>query len=153
VGVPNVFIKQQLERKYNQLIADTLAKNGMTPSAIEYKIHSLSAPKKHDEPVILTPQAETGSTVNKGPASSGLSHTYRQGLNERYTFDNFIVGSGNELAYAACQAVAQAAGTKYMAASVSVRLTSSRLLATLSWPRIPAAAWCMCRPSSSYRSF
>jgi chromosomal replication initiator protein len=113
VGVPNVFIKQQLERKYNQLIADTLAKNGMTPSAIEYKIHSLSAPKKHDEPVILTPQAETGSTVNKGPASSGLSHTYRQGLNERYTFDNFIVGSGNELAYAACQAVAQAAGTKY----------------------------------------
>jgi chromosomal replication initiator protein len=113
VGVPNVFIKQQLERKYNQLIADTLAKNGMTPSAIEYKIHSLSAPKKHDEPVILTPQAETGSIVNKGPASSGLSHTYRQGLNERYTFDNFIVGSGNELAYAACQAVAQAAGTKY----------------------------------------
>jgi chromosomal replication initiator protein len=113
VGVPNVFIKQQLERKYNQLIADTLAKNGMTPTAIEYKIHSLSAPKKHDEPVILTPQAETGSTVNKGPASSGLSHTYRQGLNERYTFDNFIVGSGNELAYAACQAVAQAAGTKY----------------------------------------
>ena len=111
VGVPNVFIKQQLERKYNQLVADTLAKNGVKPENIEYKIHSLSTPKKHDEPVILS-QVRDSSVLNR-PTSSSLSHSYRQGLNERYTFDNFIVGSGNELAYAACQAVAQTAGTKY----------------------------------------
>jgi chromosomal replication initiator protein len=42
-----------------------------------------------------------------------FSHSYRQGINERYTFDNFIVGSGNELAFAACQAVATQPGTKY----------------------------------------
>jgi chromosomal replication initiator protein len=47
------------------------------------------------------------------PTSSPLSHSYRQGINERYTFDNFIVGSGNELAYAACQAIAANPGTKY----------------------------------------
>src|SRR5258706_16463369 len=40
VGVPNVFIKQQLERKYNQLILDTLAKNGVVPENVEFKIHS-----------------------------------------------------------------------------------------------------------------
>jgi len=34
-------------------------------------------------------------------------------LNPRYTFDNFIVGSSNDLAYAACQAVAANPGTKY----------------------------------------
>lgn len=116
VGVPNVFIKQQLERKYNQLIADTLAKNGVTPDTIEYKIHSMSAPKKLEEPAILTPQQASETTANSSArqsVTSGLSHTYRQGLNERYTFDNFIVGSGNELAYAACQAVAQSPGTKY----------------------------------------
>jgi chromosomal replication initiator protein len=45
--------------------------------------------------------------------TTALTHTYRQGLNERYTFDNFIVGSGNELAYAACQAIAAQPGTKY----------------------------------------
>ena len=28
IGVPNVFIKQQLERKYNELITETLRKNG-----------------------------------------------------------------------------------------------------------------------------
>lgn len=117
IGVPNVFIKQQLERKYDQLISDTLVKNGVTPDSIEYKIHSLSTPKKNEEPVILRPDVTPpGSTQNQSagrPASSGLSHAYRQGLNERYTFDNFIVGSGNELAYAACQAVAQSPGTKY----------------------------------------
>ena len=40
VGVPNVFIKQQLERKYNDLITATLAKNGLTPTTIEYKKHT-----------------------------------------------------------------------------------------------------------------
>ena len=34
-------------------------------------------------------------------------------LNPRYTFDNFIVGSSNDLAYTACQAVAANPGVKY----------------------------------------
>ncbi len=109
VGVPNVFIKQQLERKFDQLIADTLKKNGVTPHKIEYKIHSTVSSihrKTDDRPVILAQTTKTKPT-------STLTHTYRQGLNERYTFENFVVGSGNELAYAACQAIAQNPGTKY----------------------------------------
>ena len=54
----------------------------------------------------------TTPSVLKSQVSS-LTHAYRQGLNERYTFDNFVVGSGNELAYAACQGVAAQPGTKY----------------------------------------
>lgn len=50
VGVPNVFIKQQLERKYNQMITEMLEKNGVTPERIEYKIHSaITQPKKTNE--------------------------------------------------------------------------------------------------------
>lgn len=109
IGVPNVFIKQQLEQKFNDLIAETLKKNGVTPDRIEFKIHSVQLHKKtQDTPVVLAVN-EKQSTK---PASS-LTHTYRLGLNERYTFDNFVVGSGNELAYAACQAIAQNPGTKY----------------------------------------
>ncbi len=112
IGVPNVFIKQQLERKYNQLIVDTLAKNGVAPEHVEYKIYSSVGTNKRvsDEPVIL--QDSSTETITKS-SISGLSHTYRQGLNEKYTFENFVVGSGNELAYAACQAIAQNIGTKY----------------------------------------
>ncbi|MFA5004377.1 MAG: chromosomal replication initiator protein DnaA [Candidatus Saccharimonadales bacterium] len=118
IGVPNVFIKQQLERKYTELITELLQKNGLSPTSITYKIHTIGAKRPSEDPMILdqavaAASAATLSMSGQRQQASSLSHTYRQGLNERYTFDNFIVGSGNELAYAACQAIAQNPGTKY----------------------------------------
>jgi chromosomal replication initiator protein len=126
VGVPNIFIKQQLERKYNDLIAETLTKNGITASEIIYKITTnvAQAPVRNDEPVLIardapqtnaaTPTFTQQTTQNSGPpAPNALAHSYRQGLNERYTLDNFVVGGSNELAFAACQAIAHSPGTKY----------------------------------------
>lgn len=112
VGVPNIFIKQQLERKYQDLILDLLKKNGADVSSIIFKISSDTLVKTQtDEPIILGPK--TASTASQRITSSPLRHSYRQGLNDKYTFENFIVGSGNELAYAAAQAVASSPGTKY----------------------------------------
>ncbi len=116
IGVPNVFVKQQLERKYNDLVLQTLSKNGVTPERVEYKIYtSLSNSRKEDEPVILSAQQAVQTPTPQHHSNNGtsLTHGYRQGLNERYTFESFIVGSGNELAYAACQAIASSPGTKY----------------------------------------
>ncbi len=114
IGVPNVFIKQQLERKYNDMVLETLAKNGIVPERVDYKIHSgITQNKKADEePMILGAQPAT-APHNVQQLTTTLTHSYRQGLNERYTFESFIVGSGNELAYAACQSIAQNPGTKY----------------------------------------
>ena len=117
VGVPNVFIKEQFDRKYNELVLQILKKNGVEPRKVEYKIHSALAktPATDDSSVLIAQETRplrTAGVTAKTPASS-LTHTYRQGLNERYTFENFVVGSGNELAYAACQAVAANPGTKY----------------------------------------
>jgi chromosomal replication initiator protein len=119
VGVPNIFIKQQLERKYNDLVMQTLRKNGANAQTVEYKIHSGLAPVREEEPLVLKPSGggdtpiTISQTLKPANTSTALTHTYRQGLNERYTFDNFIVGAGNELAYAACQAVSGQPGTKY----------------------------------------
>jgi chromosomal replication initiator protein len=120
IGVPNVFIKQQLETKFSQLIKDTLHKNGVDPAVIEYKIHAGATPQQKEEEPVTMHSVQTGagqnvqlSTQGGKPHASSLTHTYRQGLNDKYTFENFIVGSGNELAYAACQAVAAQPGTKY----------------------------------------
>ena len=114
IGVGNVFVKQQLERKYNELIAGLLEKNGVKPVRIEYKIYSkIAHASRDDEPVLVSAkpsEVPQSAVVNR---SNSLSHSYRQGLNERYTFENFIVGSGNELAYAACQAIAAEPGSKY----------------------------------------
>lgn len=124
IGVSNVFIKQQLERKYNDLVIETLQKNGITVNSVEYKIAAAAAPARTPAATAVAdpqPTMDIGSTARSvsksgdagGNGGNSLSHSYRQGLNERYTFDNFIVGASNELAFAACQAVAAAPGTRY----------------------------------------
>lgn len=116
VGVTNVFMKQQYERKYHELVMSILAKNGVVPDKIEYKIHAGLAPGRQpqEEPMILgaKPATQTVSAPSH-KLTTDLAHGYRHGLNDRYTFDSFVVGAGNELAHAACQAVAQHPGDKY----------------------------------------
>lgn len=114
VGVPNVFIKQQLERKFNELIASTLKKNGVIPEHIEYKIHSIIVKRSSENEEQESPLfSQVAPQATAKPMVSSLTHAYRQGLNERYIFDNFVVGAGNELAYAACQAIVADPGKKY----------------------------------------
>lgn len=115
IGVQNVFIKQQLESRFNQLISDTLKNVGINPDRIEYKIDSGLSKKTSggDTTVLTSPSADKVDRNDSRVGRSVLTHNYRQGLNSKYTFESFVVGSGNELAYAACQAVTQNPGTKY----------------------------------------
>jgi len=114
IGVANVFVKQQMEGKYSELVTSTLRKNGLSPERIEYKISVLATNQKlSDEsagPGLLAPRQ---NAVLSGQFKNGSLTTFRQGLNERYVFENFVVGAGNELAFAACQAIVQKPGTKY----------------------------------------
>jgi chromosomal replication initiator protein len=107
VGVPNIFIRQHLELKYGELIAQTLAKNGLEAKKIEYKVASSASAR----------QAKAAESVNPTiPSQASLASsqpTAQQGLNARYTLDSFVVGDSNELAFAACQAVTTHPGTKY----------------------------------------
>lgn len=119
IGVPNIFGKQQLELKYKQMLLDLLKKNGVEEIELEFKIHSGTAPQKRNTDnteVVILSQPTNGAQETRqliGNGAPSVTHSYRQGLNERYTFDSFIVGSGNELAYAACQAIAATPGHKY----------------------------------------
>lgn len=118
IGVSNIFIKQQLEKKYGDLIAKTLAKNGLVAGRIDYKISSSQANKrgvKSSEAVSAAPAVlrPAGSQQARGSTGNSPAASYRQGLNERYTLDNFVVGDSNELAFAACQAIVQQPGLRY----------------------------------------
>jgi chromosomal replication initiator protein len=122
VGVPNVFIKQQLERKYNELVTEVLQKNGLPAQQVEYRIHSVRTPLPVPELTLQSSDAASASPTaafgteqpaNDTAVTSPSAGPNRQGINERYTFDNFVVGSGNELAFAACQSIAASPGQKY----------------------------------------
>jgi chromosomal replication initiator protein len=115
IAVPHIMAKQWLETKFHTDIQATLTKMNSAIRTIEYKVGSVpggnsnaptAASKRHHE----TTPAKTGQTSLPIPAAApAASHN----LNPRYTFENFVVGSSNELAYAACQAVAKSPGTKY----------------------------------------
>lgn len=111
IGVPNVFAKQQFEVKFNDQIIQTLKKNGVDVQRISYTINS--NPKKA-RPIAQTaaPLVSTPLATDAVTPSSTQNHN-PTGLNPKYTFESFIVGGSNELAYSACMAVARDPGTKY----------------------------------------
>lgn len=109
IGVPNVFAKQQFEKKFNSQIVDVLKKNGVNAKIITYTISSsVKKPRSstQDKPPLATPLIE--NVVPKAPTQANSN-----GLNPKYTLDSFIVGGSNDLAYSACMAVARDPGTKY----------------------------------------
>ena len=107
IGVPNAFTQKQLETQFKPLIKQALEKNNLAHKDLFYKISSSS------QAVASPPGLLATLTESKVAAPNQWSPTSRLGLNEKYTFDNFIPGSGNELAYAACQAVVNSLGNKY----------------------------------------
>jgi chromosomal replication initiator protein len=110
VGVPNIFVKQQFEVKFNEQIVQTLRRNGIDVERVTYTISSST--KKPRPSIERTPIATAASLAQEEVIAPPMPSS-QSGLNPKYTFDSFIVGSSNELAYTACQAVAKDPGTKY----------------------------------------
>lgn len=108
IGVANIFAKQQLQAKFNSQLVATFKKVGSDVNKIEYVIHSSKLKR--------VPSTRDETTPSTAPLDSPAGFPQRRanvgGLNERYTFDTFIVGSSNELAFAASQAAAKYPGTK-----------------------------------------
>lgn len=113
ISVPNIFAQKQFEVKFNEQVKKILAANGVTPKKITYTV--IVAGKKTRVNRETTPE-ETSATPSPRdvptPKSSSVAPV-NGNLNPRYTFDNFIVGSSNDLAYTASQAVAANPGMKY----------------------------------------
>lgn len=112
VAVPNIFTKERLEKKYHSDIKEILTKMNTPVESIEYKITSNLEKTKalYGQDELLAPIQQTAPTVTKSkkPTNQGSSQ-----LNTKYTFESFVIGPSNELAYAASKAVADNPGGKY----------------------------------------
>ena len=102
VGVPNAFAQRQLETQFKPLIKQALSKNQVNHQTLRYRIFTQTKIKDDLQPA---------NTASKNHHL--WARDYRIGLNAKYTFENFIPGSGNDLAYAAARAVADNLGSKY----------------------------------------
>jgi chromosomal replication initiator protein len=100
VGVPNVFVKDWLINKYHKNILKSLRSFGEHIRGVEYLI------VKH-EPKKETPKEVAEASIpnpNELPLQN-LFISKDDNLNPKYTFETFVVGPFNELAYAATQAI------------------------------------------------
>jgi chromosomal replication initiator protein len=104
VNVPNNFSKNWLEKKYHHAILEAL--QGATDNRVKKVFYNVEQvfPAKEQKPIVIDLEKIS---------EKGMAKTNGYGLNICYTFKNFVVGKGSELAYAACQAVVKNPGKKY----------------------------------------
>lgn len=98
LAVPSVFAKEWLSSKYHKPILQAFRNVMGEIRSVEYVI-SHQRPKKEDEIKLV----ETGGA--KELPMTNLFIDPEDNLNPRYTFETFVVGPFNELAYAATQAI------------------------------------------------
>lgn len=112
ISVPNTFTKVWLEKKYHSVILKALQKitDGKIKGIVyqvEVRVNKNNNEKEYRKEVKtatverIIPTGETPTIINKF------------GLNPRYTFANFVIGKGNELAHATSLAVTQKPGEVY----------------------------------------
>lgn len=106
IGVPNQFTKAWLENKYHTAIQEVLQRiTNKKAQSVVYEVIKKQLSTQQDTPLKKPLDAATGK-----PSAQHRNHS---GLNARYTFEQYVVGSGNELAQAASLAVAEKPGTVY----------------------------------------
>jgi len=110
LGVPNEFVKDWLYNKFNKLILKTLIGCEEGVRNVEYIItkHNLD-PKNGNREAKM----KLTSNFNKELPLNDLYINKEDNLNPKYTFDSFIVGPFNELAYAVSQAIINNPGQNY----------------------------------------
>lgn len=108
IVVPNRFVAEWVEEHYTNLIAEALAQTCGQPVEFKFLVDQEEQPQVELElPHQSLPPHEPEKPAAAVRLQSGM-------LNQRYTFDNLVVGNFNEFPYAAAQAVAEAPGlTKY----------------------------------------
>jgi len=109
LSVPNTFVKDWLANKYHKFILSALRKNHDRVRGVEYTISK--EPSTDSRKTQTTLEKETSFQDQLGMSELYVDST--DNLNPRYSFDNFIVGSFNELAHAASQAVVKNPGINY----------------------------------------
>lgn len=108
IGVPNTFTKEWLHNKYHQEILKAVRAISPEIKTVEYQIASSFMAKVVPKPTPLAPGERAPVSV-----SYQKSYIVNSGLNPKYAFESFIVGSNNELAAAAAQAIAKNPGKAY----------------------------------------
>ena len=122
ISAPNKFLRNYIESNFSAKLAHVLGElRGGTANNLRFVVDAdissadLSAVSSAES--ALTRSREyvvvKSSTSPTSSAGSTATSSSDSGLNSRYTFDNFVVGSGNQFCHAAAMRVAEQPGKSY----------------------------------------
>jgi len=114
IRVPDSFHYEYLEGQYNSLLRKTLSKVLGEPSILYYEVvvvQSSDAQSNHDSRRSYQVPASTKEQKSvAAPPPNASDQKIKSHLVDSYTFDKFIVGDCNNLAYSASKAIADSPG-------------------------------------------
>lgn len=108
IGVKNSFYIKQLRAKYLDIITAALTKNNLIIKEIDFEVKSNVKPKVRSREISST----TELAKNQLKSVKKASNLNDNGLNSKYTLDNFVIGSNNDVAVAAAKSIIASPGTR-----------------------------------------
>ena len=106
VGAPDQFAADWNDSKHSHLLAGYAPVALGHPMQVVFRVHEERRARAQIDMFVAPPPEPPRPAAGASNPSGAL-------LNERYTFDHFVIGKSNELAAATAQAVAQAPGKLY----------------------------------------
>lgn len=111
VGLPNNFAKEWVKNRYHKLILGSLRSIDGSIKKIDYIVVNTDDVKTKQKDYNSNKKTKGSSNIQSSLIETKIDP--KTNLNPRYTMDNFVVGSSNELAHAAAGAVIESVGNKY----------------------------------------
>ncbi len=103
IGVPNQFIASWIENHFNNDITESVREVTGSDKRIIFGIEpSLAGSQKRSQ---LDWQAKQVTKANEPGTRPRRKHSYNNQINLKLKLEDFVVGSGNELAYSAAKAI------------------------------------------------
>ena len=110
IGVKNSFYVKQLRNRYLDIITTALKNNNIEVKNIEFEVQTKVKSKVRPREITKNSLTSLGNHIKSIRKSTT---TPQNGLNQKYTLDNFVVGSNNNLAVAAARNIIESPGTRY----------------------------------------
>lgn len=109
IGVKNSFYVKQLQTRFIDTITAALKNNNIKVNTVNFEVKSAIKPKIRPREVFINED----TLKNRAKTIKSTKTSWSNGLNDKYTLDNFIIGSNNDLAASAAKSIVDAPGTRY----------------------------------------